>query len=217
MTLVVLALAGLRRRRSVSVVAYLLALIVAVDISFGLRGITFSLLWQFVGVFRGLRVPARMGLFVGLGLSVLAAFGISGLRSALHSTVGAAAGAIAASALLVFENRSQPIGGQPMPSQMPPAYEAILRDISGGPTTVIADFPIAAAMPNDMYYSVFHWQDLLSGYSGFFPPSFLELTRSLENFPDNVSMDALRRRQARYVVIHGEVFSPGVRVHRLEG
>ena len=67
---------------------------------------------------------------------------------------------------------------------------------------------IAASMPSYMYYSTFHWQNLLSGYSGFFPPSFIELTRSLEQFPDADSIDALRRRRAQYVVLHGEVFRP---------
>lgn len=208
LTLVGLALVGLWRRRSAAVIAYLLALVIAADISFGLHGFTFNLLWEFVGVFRGLRVPARMGLFVGLALSVLAAYGVARIRaSASQPWMRSVLPAIVA-ALLIFENRSEPIGGQPMTGQMPPAYEAILRDLSGAPTTAIADIPIAAAMPTYMYYSVFHWQNLLTGYSGFFPPSFLELTRSLEGFPDGISIDALRRRQARYVVVHGEVFTP---------
>ena len=207
-TLVVLALVGLWRRRSASVIAYLVALIVAVDISFGLHGVTFSLLWQFVGVFRGLRVPARMGLFVGFALSVLAAYGVARLRASFSQPWARRLVPIVAAALLIVESRVQPVGGQPMPAQMPPAYEAILRDVAGAPTAAIADLPIAAAMPTYMYYSVFHWQNLLTGYSGFFPPSFLDLTKSLEAFPDNISMDALRRRQARYVVVHGEVFSP---------
>ena len=63
-------------------------------------------------------------------------------------------------------------------------------------------------MPSYMYYSLFHWQNLLSGYSGFFPPSFVDLARSLEGFPDETAMDALRRRHALYVVIHGEVYTP---------
>ena len=207
-TLVVLAGIGLVRRRSVATVAYVVALVVAVDISFGLRGITFRLLWDHIGVFHGLRIPARMGLFVGLALSVLAAFGVAGLRSTVSSRPLQQLVLAIGIVLLVVENRVVLNGGQPMSGQMPPAYEAILSDLAGAPATAIADVPIAASMPTYMYYSVFHWQNLLSGYSGFFPPSFLELTRSLEHFPDAVSMDALRRRGARYVVVHGEVLMP---------
>ena len=184
------------------------ALVVAVDISFGLRGVTFPLLWEHVGVFHGLRIPARMGLFVGLALSVLAAFGVAGLRSREASRRTQQFVAAIGMVLLVVENRVVLNGGQSMSGQMPPAYEAILSDLAGAPATAIADLPIAASMPTYMYYSVFHWQNLLSGYSGFFPPSFVELTRSLEHFPDVVSMDALRRRGARYVVVHGEVLRP---------
>ena len=208
LTLVVLAGIGLVRRRSAATVAYVVALVVAVDISFGLRGVTFMLLWEHIGVFHGLRIPARMGLFVGLALSVLAAFGVAGLRSAVSSRRMQQLVLAIGIVLLVAENRVVLNGGQPMSGQMPPAYEAILSDLAGAPATAIADLPIAASMPTYMYYSVLHWQNLLSGYSGFFPPSFLELTRSLEHFPDTVSMDALRRRGARYVVVHGEVLMP---------
>src|SRR5204863_287463 len=58
-----------------------------------------------------------------------------------------------------------------------------------------------------MYYSTFHWQTLLNGYSGFFPPSYLRLVAAMRGFPDVGSMAALRSRGARYAVIHGEMLS----------
>ena len=149
-----------------------------------------------------------MGLFVGLALSVLAAFGVAGLRSTMSGTWLKRLVPVMAAVVLVVETRATPSSDHAMTGQMPPVYEAILADLSGAPTTAIADLPIAASMPTYMYYSIFHWQNLLSGYSGFFPPSFIELARSLEHFPDAVSMDALRRRRARYVVVHGEVLKP---------
>ena len=206
-SIVVLAAIGLVRRRSASTVAYVLALLVALDMSFGLHGMTYRLLWNNIGAFRGLRVPARVGIFVGLALSVLAGYGVAALRSGTsRSWMRRMVPAIAA-ALLVLEDSSQPTPHTTMPGFMPPVYAAILKDLADAPTTAIADLPIAAAMPDYMYYSLFHWQNLLSGYSGFFPPSFVDLTRSLEGFPDEMAMDALRRRHALYVVIHGEVYT----------
>ena len=54
------------------------------------------------------------------------------------------------------------------------------------------------------YYSTFHWQYLINGYSGFFPPSYVRLTRALPNFADQPSMDAIKSHGVRYLVIHGE-------------
>jgi hypothetical protein len=42
-----------------------------------------------------------------------------------------------------------------------------------------------------MYYSTFHWQSLLNGYSGFFPPSYGQLMNAMRAFPDDESMHAL--------------------------
>ncbi len=58
------------------------------------------------------------------------------------------------------------------------------------------------------YYSTFHWQRLLNGYSGFFPPSFVRLVAAMQGFPDAASLKALRARGARWAVIHGELLVP---------
>ena len=59
-----------------------------------------------------------------------------------------------------------------------------------------------------MYYSTFHWQTLLNGYSGFFPPLYLRLVAAMREFPDARSLEALHIRGARYAVIHGERLAP---------
>jgi hypothetical protein len=59
-----------------------------------------------------------------------------------------------------------------------------------------------------MYYSTFHWQKLLNGYSGFFPPSYLQLLGAMRGFPDARSLAALRARGAGYALIHGELLEP---------
>ena len=102
-----------------------------------------------------------MGLFVGLALSVLAAHGVAALRATAWRGTRRLVPAIAA-ALLVVEAWSRPMVGPSMPGRMPPAYDAILRDLSGVPITAIANLPIAASMPTYMYYSVFHWQERAS-------------------------------------------------------
>ena len=68
-----------------------------------------------------------------------------------------------------------------------------------------------------MYYSTFHWQRLLNGYSGFFPPSYVRLVAAMRGFPDASSLQALRVRGARYAVIHGELLPPETYQRLIDG
>jgi hypothetical protein len=86
-------------------------------------------------------------------------------------------------------------------------YQDLLRDQGDAPAVAIAELPIGQEDPTFMYYSTFHWQYLLNGYSGFFAPAFFHLLADLNNFPDDTAMFALRKHLARYVVIHGEWLS----------
>ncbi len=77
---VALALAGAWPRLTRSRAAYALAALVAFDGSLGLNGIVFPTLRDALLPFRGLRVPARFSILVGLSLSVLAGYGVQRLR-----------------------------------------------------------------------------------------------------------------------------------------
>jgi hypothetical protein len=205
---VALAIAGLRRRPPAAQVAYVLALLVAFDLSLGFNGLTFEPLFRLVGPFRGLRVPARMGLFVGLSLSVLAGYGVARLGSRIQSAGLRRAIVATACALILLESRSDTLTLQAIPSSPPEIYADLVKDIGDSPPAAIVEFPQASSMPTYMYYSTFHWQNLLNGYSGFFPPSYIDLVYRLESFPDVDSLDALRRRGTRYVVVHQQLMPP---------
>ncbi len=51
-----------------------------------------------------------------------------------------------------------------------------------------------------MYDSIFHWQRLANGYSGFWPRSYLELLQQMRTFPDPSSVGYLQRLGIRFVV-----------------
>ena len=72
-----------------------MALLVAFDLSLGFNGLLYPVLWTLILPLRGLRVPARMGLFAGFSVEVLAGFGgawlPSGRRAAGRETDTAAA------------------------------------------------------------------------------------------------------------------------------
>lgn len=177
--------------------AYLLGLLIAFDISLGFNGITYRVLYEFFLPFRGLRIPARNGIIVGFSLAVLAGFGAARIRRpALLAAIGA---------VLVAEYLSRPIPMMTIPQQMPPAYADVLRDNAGNPTAAIFEFPVSSHDdPTYMYYSTFHWQHLVNGYSGFFPPSYIFLVNAVENIPDDESIHAIKSHGTRYLLVHGE-------------
>jgi len=48
----------------------------------------------------------------------------------------------------------------------------------------------------------------VNGYSGFNPKWYPDFLKLMEDFPDNVTVEDLRRRGVDYVVVHGAFFEP---------
>jgi hypothetical protein len=186
-------------------IGYGLATAVAFDVSLGFNGVSYPWLHTFIVPYKGLRVPARMAMLVGLGLSVLVGFGIA--RLTVRRTQWMASGiALVLGCLIFFEYRPtlEPFG--PFWTAPPPVYDRI----EGGPSTVLLELPLKSPdiylEPIYMYFSTFHWHTLVNGYSGFSPPSYSSLLAVMATFPDEQSIAELRRRNVAYVVAHGALF-----------
>jgi hypothetical protein len=54
-----------------------------------------------------------------------------------------------------------------------------------------------------MFNSTHHWQPIVNGYSGFFPRTFMELAEQTRGFPDDRSIEYLKRRGVDLIVVHG--------------
>ena len=188
-----------RGRRSDRRWVYALGLLLAFDLSLGFNGISYRLLYDYVVPFRGLRIPARMGIITGFSLAVLVGYGAARLASGRRWVFAALAG------LILLEYASKPLDLRQIPTDAPESYADMLTDRGTGPTTAIFEFPPSAVDdPTYMYYSTFHWQHLINGYSGFFPPSYLRVLNAMQNFPDEASFNAIKARGARYLFVHGE-------------
>jgi len=55
---------------------------------------------------------------------------------------------------------------------------------------------------NYMFWSMWHWQPLINGYSDFIPGDFRDMAGPVNLFPDAQSFQILKAHQARYVVLH---------------
>jgi hypothetical protein len=203
----ILALAALWPPLSAARVGYLLGLALAFECSLGTNGIVYPWLREHVMPFRGLRVPARMSMLVGLSLAFLVGDAVAriwrrvGSRPARVALVAAIALAIAAeyhSTLVLDEVWRSP----------PPIY----AHLAHRPDAVLLELPLTAWEPARepvyMYFSTFHWHRLVNGYSGFSPRWYPELLKRMRTFPDDGTVEDLRRRGVDYVIVHGAFYSP---------
>jgi hypothetical protein len=194
---------------SVVRIAYVLAFVVALDGSFGFNGPTFTSLHAMLSPFQGLRVPARFSLLAGMTLTILAGYGAARLLEHWPGRRRTVAGALV---LLVIVEALPVLPLQRVWDAPPDVYDSIA---GLDPPVVVAEFP----MPRDiyrsdfdtryLYFSTFHWQTLVNGNSGFFPPSYFELLASQQDFPNDASLGYLRSRGVQYVTLHGRFTNPG--------
>jgi hypothetical protein len=205
---VLLAMLGLLLLRpSAWVMTYLLVIALAFDLSLGLHGYTFTFLYGHIPAFRGFRALARLGLFVLLALAVLAANGYHAIAGALKPVGRSVLFAGVVIALLVEYWTFVPL------TSYPNGPAAVYRVLAAQPRGVVAELPMprADALPGyeaqHAYMSTFDWYPLVNGYSGNYPPSYLNRLNQLAQFPDPRSMRQLRRDGVRYLVIHSSQYS----------
>ena len=194
---------------TIPAIAYLIGLALAFELSLGVRGLLYPLLYEYVGVFRGLRAPARASAFFLLFLGVLAAYGTAALTAAMTTRTRRAAAALICTVLLL-EYRVASLPLVAYHNEPPPLYK-VLATLPRG---IVAEFPMARLDwaphldPRFAYMSTFHWMPLVNGYSGFFPRSYLNRLVRLARFPDEASVASLRRENVRYVIVHDDKTFP---------
>ena len=173
-------------------------------LTLGFNAGLYTLLYDWVLPFRGLRVPARAGILVLLGIAVLAGAGFARVLGRARSRTLRSVAAIVVIGACAAEYRSSPalVAVDPRPT----ALYATLRDM---PDAVIFEWPVTVPWRLDimhdvhyMYRSTEHWRPLLNGYSGNYPRSYLELLNEMRSFPRTSALRYLRRRGATVLVVH---------------
>jgi len=207
----VLALIGLWPRLSAPRIAYALGLVLAFDLSLGLNGLLYPWLHAYALPYRGLRVPARMAMIVGLGLAVLAGYGVARVcRSPGRRRASAALVAIF-TVVVAAEYYSVPELKRVI--RVPPlVYDHISAPAGASAGPVLLELPLVAPdilfEPIYMYFSTFHWFKLANGYSGFSPPSYQRLIEAAANLPAPAALEELKRRSVTHVVVHSRFSDP---------
>jgi hypothetical protein len=198
-----LAVIGLFSRRRRALLVWVVTLWIATELSLGINGLIYPVLYNNIEVFHGLRAPARAGILILLSVAALAALGaeviLGKFRQRNRQLV--VIGAIVCGMGAEYFSRVQLV-----PLEPPPAIYRILQD---EPHAVILELPVArpealAPMPEAlyMYYSTTHWKSLLNGYSGFYPKNYVLTLETLRNFPDEASLAFLETEGVTHLVLH---------------
>ena len=183
---------------------------IAFVISLGLNSPFYEPLRAILLPYRGLRAPARASILVFLAIAALGAYGWARVMRGRSRSVTTIATAIVA-LLLLIEFRTTLDRWLTIPAQPAQVY----RWLSLQPRSVVAEVPFARSSELDrlydglyMFNSTWHWQPLVNGYSGFFPPTFIELSDRTRSFPDEASLSYLKQRGVDLLVIHGGFMTP---------
>jgi hypothetical protein len=167
--------------------------------SFGPKALLYSALYKAVPMFAWLRAPARFGLIVLFGLSVLAGAAISSwLKRARHPSL--VTSALVCAALL---EHPVPIG-LPVVPPVEPVYRT-LATLPRGPVIEMPFFyPQVGLFQHTKYMlaSTAHWMPMVNGYSDYIPPDFYEHVMLLAPFPSRDAFKILEPNRVRYAVFH---------------
>ncbi len=147
--------------------------------------------------------PARFAIMVVFALSVFAGFGVLRIKKwkVFFFTL--------IPLLLILEYWSGTLNFFQSGQEIPEVYRWLAGE---NDDTVIVELPIASSIPtvhheaNYMYRSTYHWKKMINGYSGFFPPSYWDMNKTLQKFPSEESIALLRELGVKYAIVHEEGF-----------
>jgi hypothetical protein len=171
--------------------------------------------------FRAIRVPARLGLLALVGVGGLAGLGVDRLwrlgRDELplfrwypHTlaqrprAVGAAVGTLAlVFILLETVPRMELPDPLPAPPDNPPLAYAWIRD-NPAPTLELpmGEGLVGSAWPN--FWSMFHWNQTVNGYSGIVPPTYYPFREEMRAFPSDETIRLLQGIGVENIIIHSD-------------
>ena len=177
----------------------------------------YSLFYQYVPGFDGVRVPARYGMIVALGLAALAGHGAAVLVRVRYGLPVLALTAIC----MVAESWAAPIplnvnsteykqnGLVPLPDTLPALDEipAVYRFVATlPPESALIELPFGeiAFETRYMFYSTAHWRRLVNGYSGGGPDEYGLWAERFKDFlirPD-AAWQAVVDSRATHLIVH---------------
>jgi hypothetical protein len=190
-------------------IAYAGALALSVELTRGYNSFLYMGLYETLSFMRGLRSPARASLLVGLALAVLAGYGVR--RLIAHRSRVWSAGIVGALTVLIGVDLYPTLPLERVWPQPPPIYQAL----GGRRDAVLAEFPLGLSPGGgfsdipQMYFSLWHWSQIVDGYSGHAPDGYGDFQLGMQSFPSQPSLDLLRARGVTHVTVNCALYVEG--------
>jgi hypothetical protein len=224
---VLLGIAGLTNRRAgrdrwVLLAIVLGAFILSLGLSREFAGrvwtLPYQIFYDYVPGFRAIRVPARLGLLALVGLAGLAGLGIDQLwrvaRDELRFFTWYPDRLYRQPVMLALLLFSLPLGWvglesvnrmelpDPLPTERVRADYNWIAD-NPAPTLELpmGDGPVASSWPN--FWSMYHWNQVVNGYSGIVPPTYYPFRERMREFPSDDALWLLQGIGVENIILHG--------------
>jgi hypothetical protein len=181
--------------------------------SFGLNFVFHRVLYNYIPLFRGLRVASRWAMICYVGLALLAGLGAKRLAGSLKQYWPRPGIALTATILLVailFEQRAAPL---PLIKSEPEPDELTLylknTNMAGG----IVELPAGYPSTRYMLRAADHGRPLVTALDSFVPPiaAEIESMSSSAPIPDRF-LDLLEQIPASYLTVHNALATPEQRL-----
>lgn len=185
-----LAATGLIPPLTGAAAATIVAGAITFDWSLGFNGLTYDDLYKRSVIHRGMRVPARFSVVVGVALALLAAFGARRVLRLGRTPAAQSAICAGLAVLVLFDLRFDP-RLQPYYGSIPSIYHRVT------PQMVLAEYP-RDHDTDYMYFATRHQARLLWGYSGFMPNQ-PAVWAAFDALPAPAGVEALRRLGATHL------------------
>ncbi|MDQ3578016.1 MAG: hypothetical protein M3443_10540 [Actinomycetota bacterium] len=206
LTITILALVGIffsawpRRIRFGLALAAVLTTILSLGPHFFGGSFTYLLLWEYLPGWNGMRTPGRLVLWVILVMTVLAAGAITKMAQEWRAW-GRKLGALTTAALAVPALFALAEGFPDRPYVTTPAVPVALAEQFDQARGAIAVLPMSPlANLRYLYWSTDGFPPLVNGESGWHPPPYLEMADATTSFPNQHSVELLRRNGVSVVV-----------------
>jgi hypothetical protein len=198
--------AGEPRRRQI--LGYGLLAVMAAWASFGPALKLYSVLDAAIPGMSLIRAPARFGVVVTFAVSVRAGLGVARVP-ARRRWLPAALVFLVACELGV---KTAEWGWPSWPLRVSDPPSAAYRALATLPRGVFVEFQFPYERSNyhnhaqAMFWSTYHWQPMVNGYSDVIPPDFETIALPINGFPDPESFAIMKARQVRYVLWHVDYY-----------
>lgn len=221
LTLITLSLLSLRKKNLGFFLLAMFAGILSLGPYSGTIKLPYYYLYKIYPLLESIRVPARLSIFVILGLSVCASFTIAKIEKRKELII---------IVFLIFltEIWQTDISFVQIPVEIPAIYQYIERVPDEGIILELPLHPVWLSTPmenqltltygevneNDVYaleayrtyFSAFHRKRMLNGYSGYFPTRYHDHASVFDKFPTPDAIKTLEKRRVGYILIHANQY-----------